>query len=215
MCTGYVWRLTRTLLFDKEHLVGEEKEIPADRPKRADAQRNIATILHAAARCLAADPDASMADIAAEAGLGRVTVYSHFPSRTELVRAVVENVIRRGEETLEAVDLDGDVQDALVRLIDVSWLLIAELGAIASAAISVLNADEIRRLHDAPAERVGRLVRRGRAEGVFRTDLSESWLVGVLHALMQGAAVEVAAGRLTRETAPDAIGAIALSAYRA
>ena len=36
----------------------------------ADARRNIALILDAAESCLAHDPDASMSDIAAAAGLG-------------------------------------------------------------------------------------------------------------------------------------------------
>jgi hypothetical protein len=38
--------------------------------RRADARRNVEAILDAAERCLARDPDASMAEIAAEAGLG-------------------------------------------------------------------------------------------------------------------------------------------------
>ena len=48
---------------------------------RADARRNIELILDAAEACLTRNPDASMSDIAAEAGLGRVTIYGHFTSR--------------------------------------------------------------------------------------------------------------------------------------
>ena len=58
---------------------------PEARPKlRADARRNIQLILDAAEACLTRDADASMSDIATEAGLGRVTIYGHFASRQVL-----------------------------------------------------------------------------------------------------------------------------------
>ena len=51
------------------------------RPQRADARRNVAAILDAAVLCLTRNPDASIADIAEAAGVGRVTVYGHFKTR--------------------------------------------------------------------------------------------------------------------------------------
>jgi AcrR family transcriptional regulator len=58
---------------------------PSPRPRRADARRNIAAILDAAVASLADNPDASMAEIAARAGVGRVTLYGHFKTRAELI----------------------------------------------------------------------------------------------------------------------------------
>ncbi len=52
----------------------------APRPAgRADARRNRELILEVAARVLAANPEASIGEIAEQAGLGRATVYRHFP----------------------------------------------------------------------------------------------------------------------------------------
>src|ERR1700712_4396718 len=58
------------------------------RRRRSDAALNRTKIVEAARHLLATKPDATMVEIAAEAGLGRGTAYRHFPSREELVQAV-------------------------------------------------------------------------------------------------------------------------------
>jgi hypothetical protein len=40
------------------------------------------------------------------------------------------------------------------------------------------------------------LIHRGQDEGVFRTDMSADWLVGVVHYILHGAAKQTRAGRL-------------------
>jgi Bacterial regulatory proteins, tetR family len=62
-------------------------------PLRADAKRNVAAILAAATDRLAENPDTSMAEIAAAAGVGRMTLYGHFKTRTDLLDAVLARVV--------------------------------------------------------------------------------------------------------------------------
>ena len=54
---------------------------------RADARENRERILQAAAQLLERSPKASLADVAAAAGVSRSTVNRHFPTRAALVRA--------------------------------------------------------------------------------------------------------------------------------
>ncbi|GEK80209.1 TetR/AcrR family transcriptional regulator [Agrococcus baldri] len=180
--------------------------------RRADAQRNIERILDAAAVRLSRDPDASVAAIAAEAGLGRVTVYGHFPTRGALVAAVVERAIAEGDAALEAVDLTGDPRAALVRLIEQSWLSLQQIGALSAAAASALPPERLLALHERPAARVERLLERGQRDGVFRADLPLPWLTGTLHRAIHGAAGEIDARRMTADDAPELIAATVLAA---
>lgn len=181
--------------------------------KRADAQRNIAAILDAATECLSLDPAASTSEIAKAAGVGRVTLYGHFPSRAELLDAVFVRAIERGEEALGQVDLSGDPREALSRLIESSWHLVDRYRSLLIAAQETLPAGRVRELHADPMARVERLIERGRKDGVFRTDLPTSWLVSTMHNVMHGAADEIHGGRLTTGQAAPYITAILLAAF--
>lgn len=68
-------------------------------------------------------------------------------------------------------------------------------------------------LHAKPAQRVDALIRRGQAEGAFRTDLPAEWLTSVLHHVIHGAAIDVAKGRLDRADAARFIAETILAAY--
>ena len=57
-------------------------------PRRSDAVRNRGRILDAAERLLQQSPAATLADIAAVAGVSRSTVHRHFADRDRLVAAV-------------------------------------------------------------------------------------------------------------------------------
>ncbi len=64
------------------------------RRKRADAERNLDTLLRAAAAIFAASGvDAPAREIADEAGVGVGTVYRHFPRRADLIAAVFRREI--------------------------------------------------------------------------------------------------------------------------
>lgn len=61
---------------------------------RADAQRNLDSLLEAAKTVFAeAGVDAPVRDIASRAGVGIATVYRHFPDRAELIAAVYRREI--------------------------------------------------------------------------------------------------------------------------
>ncbi|MFB9661499.1 TetR/AcrR family transcriptional regulator [Glycomyces mayteni] len=164
--------------------------------RRADAERSIARITAAARDLLSRDPDATIDAIAEAAGVGRMTLYGHFKTRADLVEAALVAVLEAGEATLAAVDLAGDAREALSRLLASSWELVAESAALLASAQGVLPAGRIRELHGGAGDRVADLVRRGREQGVFRTDLPVDWLVNVVQYVLHGAAEEHRAGRI-------------------
>ena len=185
----------------------------APRARRADARRSIAAILDAATDCLARDPEMSIADIAAAAGVGRITLYGHFKTRAELVDAVLVRTIKHADAILDATDTTGDPRDALARLIASSWQLVHEFRNILQAAHRELPAERIRGVHDPLLRRVQSLIGRGQRAGTFRSDLPRQWLTTTAFSLMHAAAEDAAAGRIKPGDAAGLITATLQAAF--
>jgi TetR/AcrR family transcriptional repressor of mexCD-oprJ operon len=187
---------------------------PAARsPQRADALRNIEKIIQAAIECLSRDPDATLGEIAQAAGVGRVTLYGHFPSREVLIEAAVVRALSNGNRVLDSVDLEGPPLEALRTLIETSWKLTAQVGTVVDAALAVLPPGRLHELHATQERRVNDLIDRGQREGVFRDDLPAAWLASTMHYVMKGAAADVSAGRLDQDAAGHLIADVIVGAY--
>jgi TetR/AcrR family transcriptional regulator, mexCD-oprJ operon repressor len=174
--------------------------------RRATAERNIEAILDAVETLLERRAQATIAAVAAEAGLSRVTVYAHFPTREDLLGAVVERAVRRAAAALKAAKPhQGPAVEALDRVIDAAWQELDRNRAIAQATADHLTAAEVTRTHEAAIRPIRRLVQRGRKEGAFRTDLSTDWLVTACFALLHACGDEVRAGRMDAASAPGVL----------
>ncbi|MCG6498319.1 TetR/AcrR family transcriptional regulator [Kitasatospora sp. A2-31] len=184
-------------------------------PRRADAERNIAAILAAATSCFAKNPNASMTEIAAAAGVGRVTLYGHFSSREALLSELMERALSEVATVLEATGLDeGPADETLRSFIRSSWQLLDRNLRMLHAARRALPAEAVHDHHLGILSAMDRLITRGRQEGVFRDDLPAHWLVSTVYALVQAAGDQVEAGRFTSEEALDALDATLASALR-
>jgi hypothetical protein len=95
--------------------------------------------------------------------------------------------------------------DALERVIAAAWRELDRNRAIAQAAAEQLSPAALARAHEAAHRRIRDLTERGRAEGVFRTDLPTDWLVTSCFALMHACGDEVRAGRMDASAAPDVL----------
>jgi AcrR family transcriptional regulator len=181
------------------------RRAPDARRRRADAERSIAAIVQAAATAFSERPDVSLTDVARAAGVGRVTLYAHFPTREGLLEAAVEHAVAEAATALDAARIDdGPADEAVGRLVRLAWPTLDRHRGLHTAA-SVLHPSVLRDRHSAVLERIRRLIERGQAEGSIRADLSADWLVTVCYSLMHGAAEAVNDRRLDRVDAADAL----------
>ncbi|WP_328325291.1 TetR/AcrR family transcriptional regulator [Kribbella sp. NBC_00382] len=190
--------------------------MPTSTPKRrADAERNIETILRTTHELMARGVLPSMSEVATTSGIGRVTLYSHFPSREALLEEVLRRGIAHTDEVLTELELeDRPPAEALARMVQETWPILDRHRRVRTIALAEIGPEALRRQHDAAFQHVGRLVERGRATGDFRTDQPVDWLVATFYAILHAAADEVDAGRLTSADAPALLISTLLSTLR-
>jgi len=169
------------------------------RKRRADAERSISSIIDAALEALASDPDVSMAEIARRAGVVRATVYMHFPTRESLLDAVMEDATTQVADAIrEAEPARGEPREALERVLRATWQQLSQFHGVLGININRLSSTELRRRHLPMTTQIVPLLERGQAEGVFRSDVSATWLIAVVRAIVHLASTELQAGRLSQ-----------------
>ena len=174
--------------------------------RRAIAQRNVQAILDAAENLLQEGASASIAAVAARAGVSRVTVYAHFSSREAVLEAVVERTVARAAVAFdEATAGAATAVEALERAIRASWLELSRFAAIAEAAAAQLSPDALRGTHESGYAHARRMFEAGMEAGEFRSDVPVEWLLSVYHALLHAAGDDVRAGRLDSAMALHAL----------
>lgn len=160
-------------------------------------------ILAAAASVLAARQGASMAEVAAAAGIARGTLYRHFPTRESLLRALEGAANEEAGRRLAEANLDGvPVDEALARVV-------RALVAVGEDFIVLLR--ERRPPEPRFAGPLVALIERGRANGEIRSDVPVATLIESLLALI-GACVRT--GRVAGMGSED-ISSMALGLFLA
>lgn len=185
------------------------------RRQRADARRSVAAVLDAAVALLGRQPDASMDEIAAAAGVSRQTIYAHYSSRDALLRAVTRHITAEVARGLGDLDLDsGSAAEALGRWVDASWSLVERYPVLLTPAIVVPDGDEQER-HEPITGGLIRLLERGRQHGEFDRAMTTTWYLAAIIGLGHAAGQEVIAGRMTQDQARVAFRESALRVCRA
>ncbi|MGI5268238.1 TetR family transcriptional regulator [Nonomuraea sp. CA-218870] len=143
-------------------------------------------ILDAAVSTLARNPSASLADVAAAAGVGRTTVHRYFRERSDLLSAIGAHLMELVATTTERARLDdGPAVEALDRLCQEYF----ELGD------GFLFAFENPQLADWESwdseteadQALTRLIERGHADGTIDPALSTAWVGSLLWAMLYAA----------------------------
>ena len=154
---------------------------------RADAARNLMTVLHTGARLLAEDPSTSVAAIANEAGVDRTTVHRRFASREALLTAVFQAKLDSTEQVLNEARLtEAPVPVALHRYAE-GIIPVSREWPVDTARLMQQDPDALQR-RQGQSEQLTDFLQRAVDEGFLRSDVPPEWVRAVLDQLVASAA---------------------------
>ncbi|MEM7349156.1 MAG: helix-turn-helix domain-containing protein [Acidobacteriota bacterium] len=144
-------------------------------------------LLAAATRILAANPGASLGDVAARAGVGRATLYRQFRSRDELIRELTLQAIRATDEAVapiqhravSATEMLHEVIEAVVPLGDRYYFLSREFEVMKDPTIARELERQLRELSE--------LIEAVKTERHLAPEVPTAWIVATLDALIYAA----------------------------
>ncbi|GIE84877.1 TetR/AcrR family transcriptional regulator [Actinoplanes regularis] len=153
-------------------------------PLRADAQRNRARILNAAETVFAElGANASTEEVARRAGVAIGTVFRHFPTKNDLLAAIMKQLLAR--LVAEAGELNGPAGlfEFFERLVAQAAEKRSVVELLARAGMDLRLPDAVGRLEQA----LGGLLAQAQAGGTVRPEVALPEVMALLISVCQGA----------------------------
>ncbi|HEU5030127.1 MAG TPA: helix-turn-helix domain-containing protein [Spirillospora sp.] len=159
-----------------------------DKPLRADARRNRARILAAAEEVFTEHgAAASTEEVAARAGVAVGTVFRHFPTKRDLLAAIMKELRQRLIDRAGALAAGGDpataFYDYFAFLVDSSANIGPVIGLLAGEGTAIEPGDQIMALADA----FGALLEAAQRAGAVRADVRLDEVMALVAATGHGA----------------------------
>ncbi|MEU8303829.1 helix-turn-helix domain-containing protein [Actinomadura sp. NPDC048955] len=155
---------------------------------RVDARRNRERILEAAEEVFAvAGPDASTEEVARRAGVAIGTVFRHFPTKADLLRALMKRLLQQvtddAAELVASEDPAGALFEFVARLVERTAANRAVVNLLAAEGTEVPITGPLGSLSDA----VGELLARGQESGAVAARIRLDEVMALLVSACQGA----------------------------
>ena len=161
---------------------------PDEPRRRVDAERNRARILSAAEAVFAAQGTAaSTEEVARVAGVAVGTVFRHFPTKRDLLQAIMKGLLERLTDAAGRLVEDGDPAEGLFAFV----AQVVEEAAAKTAVVDLLSQVgtevEAASALDGLQQAVGTLLHRAQQAGAARADIGPAEVTALLAALSEGA----------------------------
>lgn len=159
----------------------------ADRPLRADAQRNRARILDAAEAVFAErGASASTEEVALRAGVAIGTIFRHFPTKADLLRALLKRLLEQLTDDAASLAAQGNPDTALFGFFG----LLVERTAQNRTVVSLLAVEGTEVSIAGPlgslTSTVQELLARGQRSGAIRPEIQVDEVMALLVSTCQG-----------------------------
>ncbi len=168
------------------------------------AGRSRRALLDAAIELFLVNPVASMSDLAAHAGVGRATLYRHFETREQLVRALAQESQERIDDVLQPISNANlparETLEAGLR----SIMPIADRFHFLLLLWNMCDeGDPAWQIYQRQLDDLAVLIERGKQEKSISKKLATSWIVMLVDSLVYVGWWSVSSGEMSAEEAAE------------
>ena len=162
-------------------------------------------ILEAAGRALSRTPNATVDQIAAEARVGRATVFRHFESRAGLLRALASRAIAETDRVTRQAAANARTATDALRLVTQAVVGTGGFFRFLDSAAKLYDEPEIVGAYQRQMSELADLAGAAKREGFIRADVPTPWVVASIDGLIWAACRAVGDGELGVVQAQDLV----------
>lgn len=172
----------------------------------ARSQKSRRALLDAGIAVLLRNPSASLSEVAREAGVGRATLYRHFQTREELVRALALESLQLTDEAMAPIAEQNLKGTAAIKAMLSAIMPLADRFHFLLSLWEQATDTEVSAIYERQLEELATLVEQAKAEGSIHPRYSVTWVVTMIDSLIYGAWWLISQGENSPQTASDLLG---------
>lgn len=162
-------------------------------------KKSTRALLDASFAILLTNPHASLSEIASQAGVGRATLYRHYPTREHLISAIAIESLQMLKQQMhpivEVYSGIGALQEMVLRL-----LPMADRFHFLQMVWTIIELDEdVWRVYKELMALIRGWVTEGQVAGEINPNLSVVWIVSALDSMMYSASWLISNGQMTED----------------
>jgi AcrR family transcriptional regulator len=161
-------------------------------PLDARAKRSQKALLRAGLELLNENPEASLSDIAAHAGVGRATLYRQYETREKLILAVALDCFDVIDEATAPIEWKArSAMDAMRMMFELVMPLTREFQFLMNLERVVENEPQIAAINKKQQDELIELVEYGKNKGEIDPALPTSWILNLIEGLFYAGWVQL------------------------
>lgn len=156
-------------------------------PEKTDAriEKSRNALINTGLQMLMNKPDVSLSDIAAQAGVGRTTLYRQFNSRNQLIQAIAKQCLDEFDAATASLDTDAGSYTEAIELIFISVMPLADRLKFLSLFWGIAERDKsIIAMDKKYTQEMAELIEGAKQEGSIDTGLPTTWIVDLIDSLL-------------------------------
>ncbi len=154
----------------------------------ARAERSLQALMRAGLELLNQNKEASMSDIALRAKVGRATLYRHFETREQLIRAIARHCLDRIDKACQPIEAEAESAiDALRLLFRYIMPLTAELQFLMRLDAVAEQDPELLAMHSKQQQDLRNLVQLAKLEQTVDAQLPTEWIINLIEGVLYAA----------------------------